>query len=347
MASAAAARGPMGLLLQNTSGQYLVLGLGFYTLFPEKFAQLSSVLKLVATNDLLKLTNDNSKSGGSTGPIIIHTPPPTVVGGGGGGGQRTWVGTIVSVAVGTGACWAGYMVAVQVLPDAVNQLLPVSRSIFDKTSQSLGKGILTCKQVLEEKVAYLTGETEKVSKKQDETNKTVSHIKSELGEARMDLTMMQSIMKSCEGSLGKSEGMQQYTLRGVRLLVRCVANMMPNDIETVDELARFIEEEQNMLIQNRTSSESENILARPTTSPGDIPIAKNVVVRATSAPSTVTTATSTVTSTPITSTPIERRRPSNITATTVSPMRSLSQSFNKAAVEEDKTFTDIRSLLGH
>lgn len=340
MASAAAARGPLGLLLQNTSGQYLVLGLGFYTLFPEK---VSSLLKLVASSDLLKLANDDSNSkSGSNGPIIIHTPPPTVLGGGGGGGQRTWVGTITSVVVGTGACWAGYMVAVQVLPDAVNQLLPVSRSIFDKTSQSLGKGILTCKQVLEEKIAFLSGQTEGLSKKQDETNKTVSHIKSELGEARMDLTMMQSIMKRCEGSLGKSEGMQQYTLRGVRLLVRCVANMMPNDVETVDELARFIEEEQTMLIQNRQSSETD-ILTRP--SPGDIPVAKNVVVRPSTAPSTVTTAAST----PVT--PIEGRRPpSNITATTVSSLkRSLSEKFTAEAEEDEasKTFTDIRSLLGH
>lgn len=336
MASAAAARGPLGILLQTSAGQYCVLGLGFYTLFPEKFQQLSNVIKLVASNDDL-----NSKSG-THGPIIIHTPSPTVIGGGGGGGQRTWVGTITYAVIGAGACWAGYMVAVQVLPDAVSQFLPVTRSIFDKTSHSLGKGILTCKQVLEEKISFLSGQTEGLSKKQDETNKTVSHIKSELGEARMDLTLLQSIMQKCEGSLENSEGMQQYTLRGVRLLVRCVANMLPNDVETVDELARFIEEEQNtleMLSQGPQSPESDT-LTRPM-SQGNNPVT-NVAVRTVTPNTTIGTPVTTVG---------QRRQPlEGITTTTPAPAkRSLSQRFTAVVKEDEATdaFTDIRSLLGH
>jgi hypothetical protein len=210
MATASAARGPLGLILQNSAGQYLVIGLGAYTLFPDKFHKLleysPSLLKLLGSN------GDSSRKTSSPAPIIIHTPSPTVIGGG--HGQRTWMGTITYAAVGAGACWAGYVVAVQLLPDAVGQFLPVTRNIFDKTTQSLGKGILTCKEVLEEKIAFLSGQADDLAKKQNETIKTVSHIKSELGEARIDLTMMQSSINRCEGSLEKTEGMQQYTLRG-------------------------------------------------------------------------------------------------------------------------------------
>lgn len=213
MATAAAARGPLGILLHNQAGQYILIGLGAYGLFPDKFQRLFEY-----SPSLVKLLGSSSKDGDSSSrqsqaPIIIHTPSPTVIGGYG-NGSKTWLGTVAYAAVGAGACWAGYVVAVQLLPDAVGQFLPVTRNIFDKTTQSLGKGILTCKQVLEEKIAFLSGQADEMSKKQDETNKTVSHIKSELGEARIDLTMLQSSMNRCEGSLENSEGMQQYTLRG-------------------------------------------------------------------------------------------------------------------------------------
>ena len=69
--------------------------------------------------------------------------------------------------------------------------------------------------------------------------------------------MLQSSMDRCEESLDNAQGMQQYTLRGVKLLVRCVANMIQDTSgDTSAELARYIQEnEENLaLLQDYPST---------------------------------------------------------------------------------------------
>lgn len=272
----AVAKGPLRILLQTSAGQYVMIGMGAYALFPETFHKMfeysPNLMRLVGGNG-----DNNNNNRSSPSPIIIHTPSPTIIGGHG-QGPTTWTGTIAYTAAGCAAMWGGYVVMVQVLPDSVGQFLPVTRTIFTKTSQSLGKGILKCKEVLEEKIMILVGQQEELGKKQDDTNRTVSHIKGELGEARIDLTMLQSSMDRCEGSLDKTEGMQQFTLRGVRLLVRCVANMLPDNPETANELAQFIEEEQRqqqLLLDNspdkNNMSDREDIVVASAVTPAPQP----------------------------------------------------------------------------
>jgi hypothetical protein len=106
--------------------------------------------------------------------------------------------------------------------------------------------------------------------------------------------------------------------------------MLPGDVDTSDELARFIEEEQhNALMLNQAPQSPE---------PGvDIPIAN--VIRTPHTPFSTAY-------TPLSS--VRRRQPSDLAAGTVSAKKSLSQSFT---VAEDgdvaNAFSDIRALLGH
>jgi hypothetical protein len=321
----AVVKGPLRILLQTSAGQYVMLGLGAYALFPEKFHKM-----LEYSPSLLRLVNggnSDNNSRYSPPPIIIHTPSPTFYGGG--SGSRTWTASIVYTAAGATACWAGYIAVVQLLPDSIGQFLPVTRTIFDKTSQSLGKGILRCKEVLEEKIGILSGHQEELGKKQDGTNKTVSHIKGELGEARMDLTMLQHSMDRCENSLENTAGMQQYTLRGVRILVRCVANMLPENQDSERELAQFIEEEQrqqkllNASLQNNPDK-SGNVPG----SPDDIPMA-----------SAITPAQATAMYTPSLRRSGSRRQ---------SDMSTAKKNLQMEEADQDEgAFSDIRALLGH
>jgi hypothetical protein len=316
-------KGPLRLILQTSAGQYVLIGMGAYALFPEKFHKMleysPSLLRLMNTGD-----SDNNRRF-SSAPIIIHTPPPTYIGGGSGG--KSWIGAIAYTAVGATACWAGYVAVVQLLPDSVGQFLPVTRTIFDKTSQSLGKGILRCKEVLEEKISILSGHQKELGKKQDDTNKTVSHIKGELGEARMDLSMLQQSMNRCEGSMENTEGMQQYTLRGVRILVRCVANMLPENQETERELAQFIEEEQRQQQLLNASLQSPDKSGNVPGVSDDIPMA-----------SAITPAQATAMFTP--SRRSTSRRESDIS--TAKKNLQLDE-----ADQDQGAFSDIRALLGH
>jgi len=326
----AVARGPMKLLLQNAAGQYILLGVGVYTLFPDKVHKMLEYSP--ALTKLIDGIDNESGKDRSPAPIIIHTPSPTIYNG---PGNKTWMGTIIYTAAGVTACWAGYVVMVQMLPDTVGQFLPVTRTIFDKTSASLGKGILKCKTVLEEKIKQLAGQQEELGKKQDATNQTVSHIKSELGEARIDMSLLQSSLDRCEGSLEKTEGMQQFTARGVRLLVRCVHNMLPDDRDTAYELAKFIEEEQAQLALEQATGNNQvtsgGVSGEPAT-----PLAKN---------STTTTVTpARPQTTPRTrsggnATSVDRR---NLTST----KKALPQTDGDMS-DEEATFNDIRALLGH
>jgi len=322
---ATAAAGPLRILLHNAAGQYVLLGVGAYALFPEKFHKM-----LEYSPALMNLVSGASAKGdkkGSSGPspIIIHTPSPTVIGGNGG---RTWAGTIAYTAAGATACWAGYVVLVELLPESVGQFLPVTRSIFDKTSASLGKGILKCKTVLEEKIKELSGQQEELGRKQDATNSTVSHIKGELGEARMDLSYLQSSLDRCETSLENSEGMHQFTARGVRLLVRCVANLMPDNQETAHELARFIEEEQQQLAleQGRTAaaaSEGSGAVSGEMQTPSATPRTR----RAHTTPTT--------------------RKSNGIDTRTLSSTKKALPMTDGDLSDGEGTFNDIRALLGH
>jgi hypothetical protein len=240
--------------LQTPAGQYAILGIGIYALFPEQVHVLISRLK----GDSLRLGDDarSNSATNSMAPIIIQTPSPMIIGDHGGkSSSGTVVAIVTKAAIGAGVCWAGYVVCAHILPEQVAQYFPVTRAIFDKTTQALGRGILSVKKVLEEKMLGLSDQMDDLGKKQDDTSKTVSHIKSELGEARIDLSMLTSSLERCEKSLENTGDMQDYTLRGVKLLARCVGSFIPDESTLMTDLENYVEDGNSIIRSNGTTSD--------------------------------------------------------------------------------------------
>lgn len=246
MATATAARGPLTLLLQSSSGQYIALGLGVYALFPDQVRK--ALAPLIGNSALLSQFGGgwdehagNLRQQMQQQPIIIHTPPTTVIHGGSGRSKSLTTVLIYSVA-GAGACWVGYIVCSQLLPDAVSEFMPVTKKLFKQTSETLGKGILQVKELLEDQIHQLLGQQKELEKRQDETLKSVKEVQSELGEARLDMVNLQSSLDRCEAGLDHSNNMQGYTLRGIKLLVKCVTSFLPDESGFIEDISHYIED---------------------------------------------------------------------------------------------------------
>lgn len=262
MAQAVAARGPLTLLLQTSSGQYLALGLGVYALFPDQVKQ--ALAPLLGNSLLLSQFGEaqqrfqQQQQQYQQQPIIIQTPPTTIYQGNSGHGSSKSLTTIlIYSAAGAGACWVGYIVCSQLLPDAVSEFMPVTKRLFKQTSETLGKGILQVKEILEEQISQLLGQQKELEKRQEDTHKSVKEVQSELGEARLDMLNMQSSLDRCEAGLDHSNRMQGYTLRGIKLLVRCVTSFLPDESNFIDDISRYIED----------GGGPENVLPRSTSMP--------------------------------------------------------------------------------
>lgn len=63
-----------------------------------------------------------------------------------------------------------------------------------------------------------------------------------LGDARDDLDKLAASMERQESTLSSSYKTTSYTSKGVTLLVRCVASMLPNNDRTVHDLAEYIKD---------------------------------------------------------------------------------------------------------
>lgn len=239
MAQAVAARGPLTLLLQTSSGQYLALGLGVYALFPE---QVKQALAPLLGPSLISQFGEAQQRFQQQQPIIIQTPPTTIIHGSSSQGNKSLTTVLIYSVAGAGACWVGYIVCSQLLPDAVSEFMPVTKRLFKQTSETLGKGILQVKEILEEQIAQLLGKQEALEKRQEETHQAVKDVHSELGEARLDMLQLQTSLDRCEAGLDHSNRMQSYTLRGIKLLVRCVTSFLPDESNFIDDISRYIED---------------------------------------------------------------------------------------------------------
>ena len=242
MAQAVAARGPLTLLLQTSSGQYLALGLGVYALFPEQVKQALAPLLGPAFISQFGEAQQRFQQQHQQQPIIIQTPPTTIIHGGSNGQSKSLTTVLIYSVAGAGACWVGYIVCSQLLPDAVSEFMPVTKRLFKQTSETLGKGILQVKEILEEQINQLLGKQEALEKKQEETHQAVKDVHSELGEARLDMLQLQNSLDRCEAGLDHSNRMQSYTLRGIKLLVRCVTSFLPDESNFIDDISRYIED---------------------------------------------------------------------------------------------------------
>lgn len=196
-------------------------------------------------------TNTREKLGSGMfqqAPIVIHTTS--------GGEKKTLLDAVTYYALGAGACWVGYVVLSQALPEAVQEVLLVTRRFFAKTSSVLAEGIVAVRKSLESKIERLTKKQDDLESKLDDTHTSVKGVQDGLDAARDDLRGLGDGMDRCETAVMNSSRLQSYTSKGVTLLVRCVATMLPSNDRQVNELAQYVRDGEEM---GRRESEQRRV----------------------------------------------------------------------------------------
>jgi len=220
-AAGAALRGPFGFLLQTQSGQWVILGLGAATLFPEKFDEIvrpvvrSLILGLPASFPTSGLMDGNGATAAAA-PIVIQTP-----GAASSSASEKIMGQLIGYTVSAAGVWVSYTILINYLPDWAKEMLPVTRHVFDKAVSNLGKGIVAVSEKIQD-----------VIMRQDETH-------CELLEARTDIHGLRDSLDSMENTLDEAGEVQCRTARGVKLLVRAVATMVPGHHVVAQDLIKY------------------------------------------------------------------------------------------------------------
>jgi hypothetical protein len=254
MSGAAAAKGPLAFLLRSQTGQWFTITLGAIYAFPEqaKAIVFPALKEASQWSDIAKqlsqgvgaVDGDRAASSNritaSQAPIIIHT------GGSGSSDKGGYITTIATYAIGAGACWVGFVVLTNALPEAVQEVMPVTRKFFSKTSHILADGIIQVKKVMEEKIALLTKKQDDMDNKLSDTHASVLSVQKDLVDTRGDISKLGDSMERQEETLMSSKRLQSYTSKGVTLLVRCVASMLPTNDRSVNELAQYIKDGEEM-----------------------------------------------------------------------------------------------------
>jgi len=241
--SAGAARGPLAFLLNSQTGQWVTIGMGAAYAFPEQaklvLGDLGGYATLARQMSGFTVPTLDEKAVEKVAPqpqsIIIHQTLP-------GSDQNKAVTLLIKVAVGGTACWVGYMVLTNALPEYMQEFLPVTRKFFAKTSKFLVSSIEQVKNALEEQINAVIGKQDELSNKLDDTHASVEGLHKELGDARRDLDRLGDSMSRQESTLSASHKTMSYTSKGVTLLVRCVASMLPTNDRTVVDLAEYIKD---------------------------------------------------------------------------------------------------------
>jgi len=260
--SAAAARGPLAFLLQSQTGQWVTISLGAMYAFPEQaklvLGDLGNYAALAKQMSGFTVPSLDDKALATVAPqptsIVIHQTLPS-------NGKNQVVTLLIKVVIGGSACWIGYFALTNALPDYVQEFFPVTRKFFAKTSKFLVTSIEQVKNVLEEQINNVIRKQDDLSKKLDGTHDSVQGLHKELGDARSDLDKLGDSMARQETTLSASHKTMSYTSKGVTLLVRCVASMLPSNDRTVHDLAEYIKDgeeikkyEEKQLQQQRLSN---------------------------------------------------------------------------------------------
>lgn len=235
------ARGP----LSSPLAQWAVLGLGVVAVAGKD--NVSAALQRAVHAALQSSVDGPGGVLGSSGsmilpqgqqaPIIIHSGPAATA-----PGSSHHVATLVQLTVGASACWVSYIVISTCLPDAVKDLLPVTRKFFDNAVTSLGQAILTVRNALSAQMDDLSDKQESLSSKQNATHTEVLAARDDLDGVRLDLESICASVRRCEDSLAAAERRQTYTAKGVRLLVRCVGALLPGNATMAGDLEKFSRE---------------------------------------------------------------------------------------------------------
>jgi len=239
----AAARGPLAFLLQSQTGQWVTLSLGAAYAFPEQakmvLGDLGSYASLAKQMSGFQTPSLGDQAVATISPqphsIIIHQTLPS-------NGKNQVVTLLVKVVIGGSACWLGYFALTNALPEYMQEFFPVTRKYFAKTSKFLVGTIEKVKDALEEQIGMVSRKQDDLSKKLDGTHESVQGLHRELGDARSDLDKLGDSMARQELTLNSSHKTTSYTSKGVTLLVRCVASMLPSNDRTVHDLAAYIKD---------------------------------------------------------------------------------------------------------
>lgn len=234
MATAAAARGPLNALLSNASTQWIALGIGIYAFGPDHLRD--AVHRAILAISTIPEESSQQQQFRSASPVIVRVDPSMR---GGGGGNR-WIFSIVSYTAVAGCVWLSYSVLSTVLPEQLQQVLPVTRRIFEKSSKSLAKTIFNVKEVLGNQITALLRKQEDLESHQKESHKEILNVKESLQNAHRDIQTVDTTTRRCEDDLKKSMAMQGYTARGVKLLVTAVSSILDPNNRISHELEDYI-----------------------------------------------------------------------------------------------------------
>eukprot|EP00584_Thalassiosira_punctigera_P008737 CAMPEP_0172541894 /NCGR_PEP_ID=MMETSP1067-20121228/12619_1 /TAXON_ID=265564 ORGANISM="Thalassiosira punctigera, Strain Tpunct2005C2" /NCGR_SAMPLE_ID=MMETSP1067 /ASSEMBLY_ACC=CAM_ASM_000444 /LENGTH=443 /DNA_ID=CAMNT_0013328021 /DNA_START=176 /DNA_END=1507 /DNA_ORIENTATION=- len=242
------AKGP----LSSALGQWMFLGFGTLVLFTGDNGvsvaakEIASVaFRLVTGRDGASgaaLFREAALSGQSAShhagaqqqqPIVIHSVSST-------NSQKGWTALVLQLGLGAGACWTAYVVFSNFLPDNIKEMLPVTRKFFESAVTSLGQGILRVRDALSEQIVKLGIKQDELAAKQDKTHDSVLGLKDDIGDVRLHIDDIAVAISRCENSLGDAAGRQTYMSSGVRLLVRCVGDLLrPSNPQVAEELDQF------------------------------------------------------------------------------------------------------------
>ena len=272
--AAPVARGPLAFLLQSQTGQWMTISLGALYAFPEQTKMFVGDFAGPLAKSLTGFNINNFVDLGSSGeektnqhqvattpqyqapaPIIIHT----TTGENSGSKLNPYVGVLIKVVIGGTACWLGYFALTNALPEYMQEFFPVTRKFFAKTSKFLVAAIEHVKEALEEQIGTVSKKQDDLSDQLDTTHESVLGLHQELGEARTDLHELTTSMARQESTVAASYRTQSYTSRGVTLLVRCVATMLPHTDRTVNDLAEYIKDGEEIRKHEETKRLSANI----------------------------------------------------------------------------------------
>lgn len=240
--SAAAARGPLAFLLNSQTGQWVTISLGAMYAFPEQaklvlgdLGSYGALAKQMSGFTIPSLDDKAVAIVPQPQSIIIHQTLPS-------DGRNQVTTMLIKVVIGGSACWLGYFALTNALPEYMQEFFPVTRKFFAKTSKFLVTSIEQVKNVLEEQIKSVSRKQDDLSKKLDGTHDSVKGLRKELGDAQNDLDKMGLSMERQESTLTASHKTTSYTSKGVTLLVRCVASMLPSNDRTVHDLAEYIKD---------------------------------------------------------------------------------------------------------
>ena len=236
---AAKAGGP----LSSSAVQYALIGLGAYAILPPGSTVISVMDSFVSVAKQLSNTGGGGGGGGRRGdqPIVINVPSSSSPHGGHGSGivAATTRTLLLQASLAAAFCWLGYGLVTNLLPQSFQEMLPVSKKLFEAAVQSLARGLIGVKETLGEAIGVVDAKVGALQDRQNETYDKVVDIETELSTIKIDVSLVHETVKRCETELARAARRQSYTARGVRLLLSCVGALMPASAQRAGELSKF------------------------------------------------------------------------------------------------------------